>query len=472
MEKGILKEYATTLDALSRLVDPLLVLLTTYALFALNLFYPADLARMMAIYTIPLVFVIFPFFKIYRSWRFSSLITEAGTVLLAWFSVILSFNLLMLVLASPEQRKILLPYILFGYPPFITWAGTVAIVLVSVRMALRSLLRFARSKGYNIRNVLMVGVGQHGERLVNFFQRRSWMGIRVNGFLDGRQKDGDTVNGVPVLGPIEDLTKHIEGIDLVFIDLPMREEEKIRAIMRDLANFTAAVYFLPDIFTYDFVINTSFSDIGGIPTIALRASPFSGMNKLIKRLEDIVCGSVILVLFSPVIALIALGIKLSSPGPVIFRQKRCGMNGEEILVYKFRTMNTVDENPVFKDVTLGDPRVTRFGAFLRKTSLDELPQLFNVLGGSMSLVGPRPHPLKFNEAYKKLVPGYMLRHQIKPGLTGFAQISGFRGETDTLEKLEKRIEYDLKYINSWSLLLDLKIIFLTSLRFFRQPTAY
>lgn len=470
MGRGILKEYATTFDALSRLLDPAIVAIVTYAFWEANIFMPPELAWTLAVYTVPLVFFIFPLFRIYRSWRFSSIVAEGMTVLIAWLAVILSFNLLMIILANPQQRSILLPYALFVYKPYLLWALAVYITIAFSRAGLRTLLRFARREGYNIRTALFVGFDKYGKDLANFFKKNSWMGVKIRGFLDDSGTDDS--ESVPLLGTINDLEKFADEVDMVFIDLPMKEEEKLKVILTTLTESTASVYLLPDIFTFDFVINTSFMDIGGIPTVALRSSPFTGMNKLLKRLEDLVIGPLILVFSLPLMAVAAIGIKLTSPGPIIFRQKRCGLNGDEILVYKFRTMNTADANPAFKDVTKDDPRVTSFGAFLRKFSIDELPQLFNVLLGNMSLVGPRPHPLAFNDEYKKMVPGYMLRHQVKPGLTGLAQVNGYRGETDTLEKLEKRIEYDLLYLNSWSVFQDLKIIFLTAIRFLRQPTAY
>ena len=219
-------------------------------------------------------------------------------------------------------------------------------------------------------------------------------------------------------------------------------------------------------------MQSKWRNVGSIPTLSVHDTPFYGVNTFLKRLEDVVIGSAILAAISPILAVIAIGVKLSSPGPVIFKQDRYGLDGKKIKVYKFRSMKTTENGNEVKQATKGDPRVTKFGAFIRKTSLDELPQFINVLQGRMSIVGPRPHAVAHNEEYRKLVSRYMLRHKVKPGITGWAQVNGFRGETDTLEKMEKRIEFDLRYIQSWSLYLDLKIIFLTIFKGFVGKTAY
>jgi putative colanic acid biosynthesis UDP-glucose lipid carrier transferase len=242
-------------------------------------------------------------------------------------------------------------------------------------------------------------------------------------------------------------------------------------VVESLRDTTASVYYVPDVFIFS-LFSASLTDLRGIPMVALWETPFFGVNGWLKRAEDLVLASLILILVSPLLVLIGLGVKLSSPGPIIFRQRRYGLDGSEIMVYKFRTMKVCEDGPHIPQTIKDDSRVTPFGSWLRRTSLDELPQFFNVLNGSMSIVGPRPHAVAHNEYYRRLIPGYMLRHKVRPGLTGWAQINGWRGETETLEKMEKRVEFDLEYLRRWSLWFDLKIIFLTIFRGFKDSHAY
>jgi putative colanic acid biosynthesis UDP-glucose lipid carrier transferase len=228
---------------------------------------------------------------------------------------------------------------------------------------------------------------------------------------------------------------------------------------------------VPDIFVFD-LIQARFGNINGIPVVAVCESPFHGINRVTKRIVDIVFSSLILILISPLMLAIAIGVKLSSPGPVIFKQRRYGLDGEEIKVYKFRTMTVCEDGNNVRQAGKDDNRITRFGRFLRKTSLDELPQFINVLQGRMSIVGPRPHAVAHNELYRTQIKGYMIRHKVKPGITGWAQVNGFRGETDTLQKMKSRIEFDLDYLRNWSLSLDLWIILRTAGVFLKQDTAY
>jgi putative colanic acid biosynthesis UDP-glucose lipid carrier transferase len=234
---------------------------------------------------------------------------------------------------------------------------------------------------------------------------------------------------------------------------------------------TASVFFVPDVFGIS-IIQGRLQDMNGVPVVGICETPFTGTNELVKRISDLVLASLILVLISPLLLVLAIGVKLSSPGPVIFRQRRNGLDGNEIVVWKFRTMTTQDDGAVIRQATKDDPRITRFGAFLRRTSLDELPQFFNVLQGHMSIVGPRPHAVAHNDEYRRLIRAYMVRHKVKPGITGWAQVNGQRGETDTLEKMAARVEYDLEYLRNWSLLLDLQIIVRTIKLVFFDRHAY
>jgi putative colanic acid biosynthesis UDP-glucose lipid carrier transferase len=259
---------------------------------------------------------------------------------------------------------------------------------------------------------------------------------------------------------------------MIYVTLPMASQPRIMKLLEELHDTTASVYFVPDIFIFD-LIQGRMDTIGGIPVLAVCETPFRGMNGLIKRASDIILAALILLLISPVLLAIAAGVKLTSPGPALFRQRRYGLDGREIVVYKFRSMTVAEDGAVVKQATKNDSRVTPFGAFLRRTSLDELPQFVNVLQGRMSIVGPRPHAVAHNEMYRKLVKGYMVRHKVRPGITGWAQVNGLRGETETVDKMKARIEYDLDYLRHWSLRLDLHIIWRTIFVVLKKPdTAY
>jgi putative colanic acid biosysnthesis UDP-glucose lipid carrier transferase len=260
-------------------------------------------------------------------------------------------------------------------------------------------------------------------------------------------------------------------VDLIYITLPMASQPRILKVLDELCDTTASIYFAPDIFLYD-LIQARVDAIGGMPVVAVCETPFWGINGVIKRAADLVLASAILVLIAPFMLAIAAGVRYSSPGPVLFKQRRYGVDGREIVVYKFRTMTVLEDGDAIRQATRRDPRVTRLGAILRRYSLDELPQFINVLQGRMSIVGPRPHAVAHNELYRKLIKSYMIRHKVKPGITGWAQVNGFRGETDDIDKMKGRIEYDLDYLRNWSLRLDLKIIVKTVFVVFKSPNAY
>jgi putative colanic acid biosynthesis UDP-glucose lipid carrier transferase len=242
-------------------------------------------------------------------------------------------------------------------------------------------------------------------------------------------------------------------------------------VLRRLADTTASVYLVPDFYVYE-LLHSRWMNVGGLPAVSVFENPFYGVDGMVKRIVDLVFGSLILLAAAPAMLACAAAVKLSSPGPVFFRQKRYGLDGRPIDVWKFRSMRVCENGPEVKQAVKGDARITRVGAFLRKTSLDELPQLFNVLEGTMSLVGPRPHANAHNELYRKQIQGYMLRHKVKPGITGLAQVNGWRGETDTLEKMERRVECDHAYIRDWSPWLDIKILFRTVFTVLSRQNAY
>jgi len=313
------------------------------------------------------------------------------------------------------------------------------------------------------RVAVIAGAGELGRALAARIQGQPLLGLKVAGYFDDR---GDARVGHPapgeILGTLEELAAYAKRhhVDQIYITLPMASQPRILKLLDELRDTTASMYFVPDIFLFD-LIQARTDAIGGMPVISVCESPFSGLDGVVKRASDIVLGALILLAVAPLLAAIAIGVKWSSPGPVLFRQRRYGLDGEEIVVYKFRSMRVAEDGAVIRQATRGDPRLTRFGAFLRRYSLDELPQFVNVLQGRMSVVGPRPHAVAHNELYRRLIKGYMMRHKVRPGITGWAQVNGLRGETATLDRMQARIEYDLDYLRHWSLRLDLWIVLRT-----------
>jgi putative colanic acid biosynthesis UDP-glucose lipid carrier transferase len=295
------------------------------------------------------------------------------------------------------------------------------------------------------------------------------------GFFDDRKSDrlnGDDM--FPLLGRIADLAPFIKArhVQTIYISLPMASQPRILDLLDDMRDTTASIYFVPDFFVTD-LIQGRIDMVCGMPVVAVCETPFRGADGLVKRISDMVLAVVILLLISPLLIAISIGVKFTSPGPVIFKQRRYGLDGAEILVYKFRSMTVCEDGESIRQAQKGDGRITPLGEFLRRTSLDELPQFFNVLQGRMSIVGPRPHAVAHNELYRKIIKGYMVRHKVRPGITGWAQVNGFRGETETVEKMRSRVEYDLDYLRNWSLRLDLYIIMKTVFIVLRgQSAAY
>ncbi len=311
------------------------------------------------------------------------------------------------------------------------------------------------------RTAVIVGAGPLGHKVARAL--REAQGVICLGYFDDRSRDRlHPEAGSALLGTLAQLSDFVRdnGVREVYITLPLGSQPRIVQLLEQVQGTTASLFFVPDVFGIS-IIQGRLQDMNGVPVVGICETPFTGTNQLVKRLSDIVLASIILVLISPVLLAVAIGVKLSSPGPIIFKQRRNGLDGEEIIVYKFRSMRSLDNGSVVKQATKGDPRITRFGAFIRRTSLDELPQFINVLQGRMSIVGPRPHAVAHNEEYRKLIKAYMVRHKVKPGITGWAQVNGLRGETDTIDKMKARVEYDLEYLRNWSLALDLQIILRT-----------
>jgi putative colanic acid biosynthesis UDP-glucose lipid carrier transferase len=324
------------------------------------------------------------------------------------------------------------------------------------------------------RRAIIAGANELSARLAAQVKAAPLMGIELAGVFDDRRADRQvSLEGVPLLGKLESIGEYCRThrVDLIYITLPMASQPRILELLGMLRDTTASIYFVPDIFMFD-LIQARVDIINGIPVVAVCETPFYGFNGLIKNVSDYVLAIAALVLTAPLMLSIALAVKLSSPGPILFRQRRYGLDGREITVYKFRTMKVLEDGAQVRQARPDDERITRIGRFLRRTSLDELPQFINVLQGRMSVVGPRPHAVAHNEQYRKLIDGYMVRHKVKPGITGWAQVNGLRGETDTVEKMGQRIEYDLAYLRNWSLRLDLQIIAKTALLVFYDKRAY
>lgn len=310
---------------------------------------------------------------------------------------------------------------------------------------------------------IVAGMNEQGVAIAESLLQTVYNTTTFDGFFDDRKSDrliGEIT--YPILGKLDDIAEYVKqhNIDVIYLSLPMVNQPRIIKLLDELKDTTASIYFLPDIFLTD-LIQGRMGQVDGIPVVAVCETPFTGIDGMIKRLADIGFSLMILTLISPILLAISIGVKLSSPGPVIFKQRRYGLDGKEILVYKFRSMTVCDNGSHVAQATKQDKRITPLGAILRKTSLDELPQFINVLQGRMSVVGPRPHAVAHNEMYRKLISGYMIRHKVKPGITGWAQVNGLRGETDTLDKMQARIEHDIDYLRNWSPRLDIYIILKT-----------
>ncbi len=380
------------------------------------------------------------------------------TLINATVDIVVSWITLLLVLAlfGYATRS----WSLFEPDVLVFWALASPVAqIAAVRIGQLAVRREATSTRSR-RTAVVIGAGAVGVKVARALTRSVYQGINFVGYFDDRNDIRVHADASPKrLGGLREAAPYIldHGIHEVFITLPLSSQPRIIELMEDLQGTTASVYLVPDVFGIS-IIQGRLRDMNGVPVVGICETPFTGVNRLSKRASDIALASILLVLISPVMLATYVGVKLSSPGPAIFKQRRNGLGGEEIVIYKFRSMRVMDDGAVVKQAVIGDPRITRFGAFIRRTSLDELPQFINVLQGRMSIVGPRPHAVAHNEQYRKLVKAYMVRHKVKPGITGWAQVQGHRGETDTIEKMQARIEYDLEYLRNWSLVLDLKII--------------
>ena len=466
--RGLLHDHPSLVMLVKRLGDLALVLVSAGVAFKLT--YDGSAEPLLAREAVLLMMVLMLFtldqFGLYRATRSTRLGSEIEVLSGGWLlsiSMLCGYLWVRNQLDGPALKWLLL-WLVAG------WLSTVAL-----RVLARRALATLRRHGFNQRTVVIAVAGELGLRVAAQLKARPDLGISVVGYFDDRSADRlPETEGVRVLGSVKAMSDFVAeaDIDQVWVALPFRAETRIREILHALRHSTTDVCLVPDVFQF-FILNQSLGEVAGIPLVALTASPMQGSNRLVKAVEDRVLALLILLLVSPLMLMVALAVRLDSPGPVLFKQSRRGLHDETIEVWKFRTMRAHYQAPsTYTLATRSDARVTAVGAFLRRTSLDELPQFFNVLQGQMSIVGPRPYPIEINDAYKDVVDRYMLRHKVKPGITGWAQVNGWRGALDTPEKMERRVQHDLFYIEHWSLWFDLKIIALTLVKGFVHENAY
>ena len=386
--------------------------------------------------------------------------TVFSRILLEWLSVVAVLLLAGFAFKITAQ---------FSRAMMLTWFAVTPVSLYAT-LAMRRKAHWLVSNSDYAPTYLIIGANAAGFELFRRLPRKGFLG-----FFDFRSADRlpDTIDPAHLMGHCKDVAEFARkhGVTSIYIALPLSNVPRIGEMIRELRDTTASIYFVPDVFAFD-LIQGRLVEINGMPAISVCDTPFHGMDAVMKRVTDVVIASFALLLLAPLMLLLAAAVKLTSSGPVLFRQRRYGLNGEEIMVYKFRSMTVTEDGAVVTQATKSDKRVTPLGRILRSTSLDELPQLLNVLEGKMSVVGPRPHAVAHNELYRKLISGYMIRHKVRPGITGLAQVNGLRGETETVEKMRARVQYDLEYLSHWSPWLDVKIICRTLWVIARDQNAY
>jgi putative colanic acid biosynthesis UDP-glucose lipid carrier transferase len=356
----------------------------------------------------------------------------------------------------------------------VTWIVVTPVLLVVLSLILQQVTRALLQDKAQARRAIVIGCTSGAMELARRLSLHTELGISVAGFFDDRGSDRlGCAKYAQLLGKFSDAAAFVNSrnIDVIFIAIAPGQVARVRELLSELNDTTASVYYVPDVSGFD-VIQQRTSEILGFPVVAMCETPFHGYRGLVKRLMDVTIASLAIVALSPVLLAVAIAVKRSSPGPVLFRQRRYGLDGQEILVYKFRTMTVTENGARVTQASKNDARVTPIGKHLRRWSIDELPQLLNVLQGTMSLVGPRPHAVAHNEEYRKLIKRYMVRHKVLPGITGLAQVRGCRGETARVEDMEARVMYDLEYMRTWSPLLDLQILFETAIAVVKTDRAY
>ncbi len=455
---GFLRPHATALWLLQRTLDAALIVAVHY-LVARRMLVEWQSSQLLLVGAAVLGFqFVAEINGVYGSWRTARLRDEVAQTVWSWFLIVPALAiLLLLAFDSTDQTRTL---------SFMWWLVLTPTALATFKIMIRTLVRGARVQGRNSRVAAIAGATPAAYRLVKELRLRPEFGIRVSGVYDDRapERIRQDLGGAKLLGDLDRAVADARSgrLDVLYITLPFKAETRISEIVSRLADTTATVHLVADFSSFE-MLHGRFGQVAGLPTVSIFDTPFDGLGGYLKRLEDLVLGSLILTLIAPIMGLIALLVKLDSKGPVFFAQTRCGLNGKPFKVYKFRSMTATEDGNLVVQARRNDRRVTRLGAFLRRTSLDELPQFWNVIKGDMSIVGPRPHASVHNEQYRGLVHRYMLRHKVKPGITGWAQVNGWRGETETVDKMQKRVEYDLHYIENWSLSWDIEIILKTAL---------
>lgn len=464
LAKGVLREHSSVLMLVMRLLDALAIVATALLSYRIeiNQWPVSETYQLSIVVGLLCALVAFGRFSLYRPWRGISTAVELRVLSGAWLTM--SVALVCIFSVTGVVANLSMAWLA-------TWIISGWFLLALFRVVLRTALRWLRAEGYNQRGVVLVGISERGLEIAERIKHSAWTGLKVEGYFDERcptRTGGSDV--IPCLGSLSQLSDYVarNRVDQVWIVYPLKAEERVKQVLHALRHSTVTVRYVLDIFAFD-LMNHSINEVAGVPILNLSASPLVGLNAFLKAIEDRLLALFILTLISPIMLALAVGVKLSSPGPVFYRQERLSWNNRPFMMLKFRSMPITAESasgPVW--AKSGETRATKFGAFLRKTSLDELPQFINVLLGDMSIVGPRPERPVFVEQFKEKIPAYMKKHMVKAGITGWAQVNGWRGNTD----LGKRIEYDLYYIENWSLWLDLRIVWMTIFKGFINKNAY
>lgn len=463
--KSLLRGYSSVINLFSRFSDPVAIVAAAFVAYGFRFsFVDMDLPkdyRVLIIFSIFCTVLVFPLFGIYESRRGQGLLHQARRIMIAWLTVALMIIVILFVLkiSAGFSRLWLVSWMLLGL-----------VFLVVFRVSVFAYLQYQRKRGRNLRHIVIVGAGELGLKAVDTINHAPWMGYKIKAmFDDDKSLIGSSINGIDIVGPVTQVENYLSEniIDEVWIALPLRAESRMKELLHEIRFFTVNIKLIPDIFGFS-LINHSMTEVADMPVVNISASPMDGVNRVVKRVEDSLIALAILIMVSPIMIVVSFLVKVTSPGPVFFKQERVSWNGQRFMMFKFRSMPVTHENNKHKWGEAKNKDVTPIGRFLRKTSLDELPQFFNVLLGNMSIVGPRPERTEFVEKFKGEIPGYMQKHMVKAGITGWAQINGWRGDTC----LNKRVEYDLYYIENWSLWFDLKIIVLTVFKGFLNKNAY
>ncbi|TFE36405.1 undecaprenyl-phosphate glucose phosphotransferase [Paraburkholderia dipogonis] len=416
-------------------------------------------------FSLALTLAVFPAFDLYQSWRGRSILLLVGQLSLAWLTVQICGVVLMFSL----HRTDLISRLWFVY-----WTAMAAVALIVSRLGAHAILRSVRYAGFNLRNVAVVGSGTHCLHVVRKLQESPSSGFKASAVFEVNPLPVGKPEDISAFGTLGEFSKYVRahGVQEIWLALPLSEESTILKVVKEFQDELVNIRFIPDVKSVA-LFDGGMTDLVGAPAINLMASPLPPRALAQKEIFDRIFAAVALLALTPLLLVIAIAVKLTSRGPVFFTQHRKGADGRVFKIYKFRSMRLhVEKAGVITQARKGDRRITRVGSFLRRTSLDELPQFLNVLRGEMSVVGPRPHAIEHDEVYQKIVNGYIHRYRIKPGITGWAQINGFRGETDQIEKMQGRVEHDLYYLRNWSFGLDMRIVAATIAKGLVHRNAY